>query len=706
VAKADSDLLIGKPIALTGPFDSTGITLETTLEGDRISTAAYDVDSKFLPVRKMPAVASGYEEAALDQFQRVYGSGGVTLPWAPRGHVHAYYPLRGYSQGYTVDGNNVPYFQATWGEGVSYGGSDQAYYWGKHAAPSNSYIRLAQGVYSANARVIHNPIHNNTTNVNYQHMRVRVPAGSGIRSRINFAWIGVETSIDVDIQGTTGTAGNITISGAYRQVNAGTATTITPVVSALTGLSTANELAMVMQWGFLTTAVNATLRVKVYAYDPASPPGGAPTVVAQVDLTNAMRTYLSSQNSTITRLVSPSASGFRDVIMSQTDSTWPVHYPVITEPNLLTVNIDTTADRNLTTALALSMRESVIPAWEGSGWDYLKMLCSARGLQMRVVSGKLAVTNLFPIGTVQPVGDVVGTPRLTIQGAGRARSIDVNQYSSVPRRSFAVSYVPVPALEIGISHKLELFEESRTTIQLPPGEYQLGEIRPTVITDRDGRAQTWKEVWNGGGRIKATVDMDGVVSLVFRSPTREGVNWAGGAYTGYGPWTIHTLMVGNLGYFEAPRTVTLYTGAPPEMTTREKGGDVSNPFLCTPADVFNVSTWLISNEGSPRVELTFSVPGADRDRYGVGQIVSYGWGQFRVMNVSHGRGSTTVSCAWFATQAQQSANWSGQTANQWNTYWSGKRAYDVFLRPLASPVPVKNPEPFIRVYPSETRNAS
>jgi hypothetical protein len=119
--------------------------------------------------------------------------------------------------------------------------------------------------------------------------------------------------------------------------------------------------------------------------------------------------------------------------------------------------------------------------------------------------------------------------------------------------------------------------------------------------------------------------------------------------------------------------------------------------------VFDAASWLISSEGSPHVTLDFTVPASARHLYPVGGVVSYGWGHFRVMDVGTEKAVSRISCDWFATQDQQSANWAGLTANDWNTYWAGKRAYDVFLRPLASPAPVTDPSPFIRAYPSESK---
>ena len=703
IANADSDLMIGEQITVTGPFNSTGVALDGTLVGDMVSTSVYDVDSRFLPVRHFFPVQSGFEEAALDMFQRVYGSGGLTLPWVGRGRAHAYYPLRGYGQGFVPDGGNTPYYQSTWGDGVVYSTAESgSYYWGKSAAPTNYYVRLDTGVYATSTRVVHSPIFKGT-NVNYQSMRVRLIPGSSIRSRVNIQWAGLpETNIDVDIEGTTGTSGRIVISGTYRQFGASSSTAFTTVTSALTGLSTASEIGMVMQWGYLTAAENATLRVKVYAFDPMSPPTGAPTVVAQVDLTNAARGQIASQNSTISRNVA-GAVGFRDLVLSQTDSSWPVHYPVPVEPSLLDVNIDTTEYRNLSSASGLSARDSVIPAWEGSGWDYLKMLCTARALEIKVSGPKLAVSDLFPISGTQPVANTISEPTLNIQATGRSRSIDVIQYGSIARRTFAQTPTD-GTIVVDVNLTIGLNQEIVYTADLPPGDYQIGNIVAFEIFDADDIAQTWTEIHWAGARMTPTVDIDGSLTIVFRGPSRENVNWIGGAHTGVGPWKIGKLRIANQGYFETSNTIELYTGAPEAMVTREKGGNVDNPFLCTVADVFDRSTWLISSEGSPHVSLSFSVPANDRSKYLVGRVVTYGWGHFRVMQVTHSKESTSVECDWFATQEQQSLNWAGQTANQWNTYWAGRRAYDVTLRPLASPVPVVNPQPFIRAYPSESKN--
>ena len=694
-ASATSDLLIGKQIGIDGPFDSLGNVLDVTLVGDQVSTSSYDVDSAFLPVRDFPAVASGFEEAALDLVQRMYGAGGVTLPWTGTGYAHAYYPLRGFSQGFTVDGQNRPYFQGDWGDSVTGASADHSFYHGADAVIPTLFVRIPQGVYCRSARPLINPTVVGDK-VNYMAFRVRLGAAADqITTKLNWQYSGSALSADcfLRITRTTGTAGTIGIDGNYRQDNAGSLSTITTSTVPTTGLDMSKEIGFVIQWGYLTTAATgATLRIKIYAYDPDSPPGGAPSVVLQRDLTNAMRTRFVGNNTLISRTAGAGTDyfGFRDVIVSQSGNTWPVHYPVIPEPALIGHSFTKTFLGVGSVSPVMSMRLPV-PAWSGSGWDYLKMLAAARGLQHRVESGVLMFRDLFPVGTVVPVTGTVAPPTLRVSAAGRARSVDVIAHGS----SSTTNQFDPPNFVEDASVTVRLNEESTFSISLPEGVYYHGRAAVT-LTDNDDVPVSQADLWDRGGRFTPDISIDGLLTFTVRGP-KDAVG------LGEGPWRVESVRVTNVGFLNAPDTITLYTGTPDPMVTRDKGGNVDNPFLNSTADVFDRSTWLISSEGSPQVSLSFEVPDSVRSRYEVGQVVSYGFAQFRVMSVRPSRGTTQVDAVWFTTQAQQTAQWGGQTANQWNTFWAGRRAYDVYLRPLASPAPANNPAPFVRVYPSQSK---
>ena len=693
-ATATSDLLIGEQIGVTGPFDSLGNVLDVTLTGDQVSTSSYDVDSLFLPVRDFPAVTSGHEEAALDLVQRMYGAGGVTLPWKGTGLCHAYYPMRGHSQGFTVDGLNQPYYQRDWGDTVTREGNDQnSFYFGQDAVIPRYFVRLPQGVYCRSALPFTNPTVVGD-NVNYMAFRVRLANSNTVSAKLNWQFSGSSLTPDcfLRISRTTGTSGTIGIDGTYRQDAAGSVTTITTATVPTTGLDMSKEIGFVIQWGYLTTAATgATLRIKIYAYDPEFPPGGAPSVVLTTDLPNAMRTRFVGNNANISRTsgVGTDYFGFRDVIVSQTDNTWPVHYPVIPEPGMIGHSFTKSSLGTPSVSPEMSVRPP-ITAWSGSGLDYLKMLATGRGLQFRVESGVLMFRDLFPIGTVEPVSNTVSAPQVRVSAAGRSRSVDV-----VADRSTTNDYLFASPNHVEeISAAVRVNEESTIAFNLPPGRYFNGRLQVTV-TDNDGLPVTQAALWGRGARFTPTVSGDGKFTVNVRGP-KDDVG------LGVGPWRITSVMVTNVGFFTAPETVTLYTGAPDSMVTRDKAGTVDNPFLNSQADVWDRASWLISAEGSPMVSLSFTVPESQRARFQVGQVVSYGWDHYRVVSTKPRRADTAVDAVWFTTQAQQTAQWVGQTATQWAAFWSGKRAYDVYLRGLASPVPVVDPQPFLRVYPSES----
>lgn len=693
-ATADSDLLIGKSLTVEGPFDSVGTMLESTLVGDRVSSSSFDIDSMFLPVRDFPAVASGHEEAVLDLVQRMYGDGGVTLPWVGTGLAHSYSPLRGYAQAFTVDGQNRPYVQGDWGDTVTTSGTSASYYFGDNPCIPTLFVRLPQGVYCRSARPFINPT-NVGDNVNYMAFRVRLANSNTITAKLNWQFLGSALSPDcfLRISRTTGTSGTIGIDGTYRQDAAGSTTTITTATVPTTGLDMSKEIGFVIQWGYLSTAATgATLRIKIYAYDPQSPPVGAPSVVLTTDLVNAMRTTYVGNNVDISRTagVGTDYFGFRDVIISQTDNTWPVHYPVVPEPTMIGNDFTKTSLGVGSVPPAMSVRPPV-HAWSGSGWDYLKMLAAARGLSHKVESGVLMFHDLFPVGSVEPVADTIAPPELRVSAAGRSRSVDVMVHSSV----VAGNIFNAENFAEDVSAAVRINEESTFAIGLPPGDYYNGDV-VLSIEDSEGTRLTQTQLWNRGARFTPNISKDGRLLITVRGPRDD-------TGLGVGPWRITSVKGTNVGFFAESHTLPLYTGTPAEMVTRDKGGTVDSPFLNSTADVYDRASWLVSAEGSPTVTLSFVVPDSARSRYQVGQVVSYGWAQFRVMSVTPKRADTQVDAVLFTTQAQQSAQWVGQTADQWNTFWAGKRAYDVFLRPLASPVPVVDPQPFVRAYPSESK---
>jgi hypothetical protein len=684
-AAATSDLLLGEQVGVDGPFDSLGNVLGVTLQGDMVSTAAYDVDSMFLPVRDFPAVSSGFEEAALDLVQRLYGAGGVTLPWAGAGVVHAYYPMRGHNQGFTVNGSNQPYMQGTWGRAINSDNSSSAsFYFGASACPAWDWVRGATGVWAKSARYLQNPLITGSR-VNYTAVRFKVPASSHgmVQASLDFGG-SAQTDIEAYLIRGSGTTGSIQIQGLYRQFNASSSTAITVTSTSTGSLDLSKEIQFVVQVGFLTNAEAATLRVKVYAYDPTAVPGGAPPVVAQVDLTNAMRSELVANS---TWILGSNSTVFRDVILSQAPSSYQssYYYPTVVEPATIGHSFTKTFVDVQPTG-GVSMRPPIL-AWSGSGWDYLNALCAGRGRQMRVEAGQLMVRDI-DLSSIVPVQGTIGDPRVELTAAGRARSIDiVNNKSLVSRVFNTVNF----STDLGATVRINSY--TRHEIDLPPGEYLAGRVDLTIV-DSTSAPVTFTAFFNRGGRCTPLVS-GGKLILLVRGP-KDSVN------LGVGPWEVQSVRVSNQGFFEDREVVTLYTGAMESMVTRDKAGTVDNPFVNSTADVYDRGSWALQ-AGEPEAVLTFSVPESRVSLYPVGQIVSFGWATYRVMSVRFALTQAVVTAVPYTTVAQGDANATGLTVATGDAFYAGWRVIDGSIRPLASPAPVPDPRPFKRSWPSDSQ---
>lgn len=699
-ATSESDLLVGTELDVGGPFDSVGNVLDVSLSGDQVATSAFDVDSRLLPVRDFPPVSSGYPEAALDLTQRLYGAGGVSLPWEGRGIVHAYYPLRGYSQGFTVDGLNQPYLQGDWGRTVTIDGTSSAsWYTGTCAAPPFDWIRYDDGVLCKSARLLVNPTVTGT-NVNYVAFRMRAAASSSVALRINMFWPDMQATVSVRVNRLTGDGGSIDTFGTYRKHGDNFLTNVSHTTT-FTDQDMTGEFGVVVQWGFLTDAVDSTWRIKAYLYDPANPPTGEPDDVHQIDLTSAMRAQLVSNNTFLEQ--SFGVTGFRDLILSQTGD-WDPHYPDVSEPDLIAHDFTKTDTGVLPPTNEASYRPPV-PAWSGSGWDYVKMLCTAHGLQARVDDGRLLVEELST-GTAVPVRWTVAPPQLSIQGSGRSRSVDVVAHKSQVARTFETDNFWD---RVNLTVRFE--ETINHRIDLPAGEHLIGRVRVRV-RDNDGFTVSQSAMWRAGARFRPFITQDGALMLTVRGPdTDEGI--------GSGPWRITEIRIANQGFYETPETITLWTGAPESMVTRDKGGTVVNPFLTTQGDVFTRGHWAAQAYGEPVLTLRFTVPGSHRGKYLPGSLVRYGYAVFRVMSVKHDRATSTVTASWFTTVDDLNAVWGDATSDEFAAHWAGRRALDGLVRPLSHPGvdywpaddlwpaddmwPDAEREPFTRVYPSELK---
>lgn len=684
-ANSTSDLLAGTTVAITGAvFDSVGPVQDVSLDGAAVATSVLDVDSQFLPVRDFPVIASGWEEAALDVLQRAYGAGGATLPWQTRGLTHSYWPLRGHHEGRTVDGSNQPYQQETWGRALTTDGyHSMSWYGGLCACPVFDWVRLDSGVYAVSARPLMNPL--TGSNVNFMHLRVRLGVNSSVRVRLVREWSGAPTTtLNVRINRLTGSAGTVDMWGDYREHNTNTLTAIPLTSSDTTGIDMAAEVAFVVQWGYLSAAADSTLRVRFYAYDPNHPPAAAPVATRTVDLPHAMRGDLESNGSSITRTAG--TGGFRDVILSTTSSFVNV-YPTVTEPDLIAQTFTKTMVGATPPTDRSSMREP-IPAWRGSGADYLKHLAAARNLNIRVHEGRILVEDMPQ--TVRLLSGTVTTPKASVRSTRRAGSVDVIAHESTVSRTFGGR----PNWVDDVNITVRLNEEQQVILPLPAGEWLAGAVTCT-FTDNTGKDISQLALHTAGARFAPTVNRDGTVTMRIRGPRVLE------PYLGEAPWQVTSVRVTNQGVFFHPREITLHTAAADEIATQDKASTVQNPFLTSVGDVFDRGIWAAVEAGDPSPLLSFVIPASRRSDYAIGSLVQYGYTIYRVSQLTHTWASTDVTAVRFTTVNHFDTAALGTTLAEYEPFAEGKACREGFTRPLNTPGGW--PAPFVHPYPSESK---
>lgn len=692
-ARSKADLMIGRTVQADGVMDSTGPVLDVTLTGDDMSTSVYDIDSKFLPVKAFPPVSSGFPEAALDLAQRMLGDGNVaSVPWESRGVIHAYYPLRGYAQGFEL-GTGAPWVQS-WGDaaagGVWSGTDGREWYWGEHALLPRRWVQRNTGHSGASGpvalRVMWGPVTTGAS-VNYMALRARFYAsGSFVEQDIDIDGIKLKARIE-SVDG-TGTGVKLRISGQYKRAD-GVTVTITPVEVTDASYSWAGrELAFAVQWGWTTPDAEGTLRVRGYWWDAASPPAGAhpPARVAQADMPTAVRHRLVSNGSFVntgTRTI------VYDAILSQAPAGLDYHYAAPPATSWVQDDIPRPWVNQYPSGASMA---SAVGAWTGSGWDYLKHLCSAHGLVMRVDAGRLRVSALTD-GTPVPVRGENAPPVLQLRAGGRARSVDVMKYKATESASTMLgNFMNEPVNhEVKLTHTVRMHEDSVITATLPPGEYLAGRLT-AEIQDADGAEISGSSWWGSWGRLATTVE-GGVLTVRVKGP-RFLVDG------GKGPWTIHKLLIANAGFYVEPSAITMYTGADDSMVTRDKAPTVANPFIVSAEMAYARGAWAAAAAGDPDMVVSFTVNAARRGDYLPGALVRYGHAVYRVMDVKHTRAAAQVTAVRWVTVARRDAAWAGVTVADHDTWAAGRRNLDAYARPLETPT---TDTPFVRAYPSQSK---
>lgn len=223
--------------------------------------------------------------------------------------------------------------------------------------------------------------------------------------------------------------------------------------------------------------------------------------------------------------------------------------------------------------------------------------------------------------------------------------------------------------------------QPRHAVSLPVG---VGEY---YVTAADGLVVTptqWREA--GGSVTVAIGTIPGTMELVVKAPPFNIIGLPGPYILGYlsGSTQVAALMVAGIGVITDPETVLLGSGANEENTTNEIASKLDSPFVSNRTAMYDASSWMTIDAAGPVITLSATVGTHQLEGFGLtpGSLIKYKDCIYRISQAIIGNVETTITAKWFVRASELETLWSGQTAEQFDTAWSGYLSGDLQVAPL------------------------
>lgn len=190
-----------------------------------------------------------------------------------------------------------------------------------------------------------------------------------------------------------------------------------------------------------------------------------------------------------------------------------------------------------------------------------------------------------------------------------------------------------------------------------------------------------------GGRVMVAIgDVPGTILLTLTGPSMDipGVPGPYSLSISDGATSYAALSIAGIGVTTRPETLTVATGADPDKTTVEIAATLNSPFVRNLSDAYNAAGWMIVDAAGPSATLSATLGTHQLAGFGVtqGSVVPYEQSRYRIMNANITRLGTGVSARWHVTAADSDNLWAGQSADAFDTFWSGYSAGDYQIKPL------------------------
>jgi len=332
----------------------------------------------------------------------------------------------------------------------------------------------------------------------------------------------------------------------------------------------------------------------------------------------------------------------------------------------------------------------IFPAWSGDVWAHLKEICTAFQLE------------IYPDGNVIRVADI-GSRTVTINNHSPLKIEPTNifggqqivVYAQNPRAGGGIVFdastqnnrfqidvgqsatVTVNTLNYPVT--VDILVPTSTLPVLPGQYYVLDSLGVNVP------AATWTAA--GASVTPALGDSPGQIKFTLKGPPA--------AISGYtGPFTFAdslsstgtaALTLTGTGTFTTPQSYTFGTGADPTKTTQLIARTINNFAIADLTQVAGVTPAAIEDVSGVAVTVSFSMPTADLNGFGLsaGSLFYAEDSRYRIKSVRFGGLKADVTAVRHVTLNDIDTALTGLTYDQQDAIWDGYSLDDRTIKPLA-----------------------
>ncbi|KZE41429.1 hypothetical protein [Microbacterium sp. T32] len=349
---------------------------------------------------------------------------------------------------------------------------------------------------------------------------------------------------------------------------------------------------------------------------------------------------------------------------------------------------------------------SPIAPFDGELWDYVKQVCSARGVELASTPSGI-IARRPGVRVIDLTGRASASR--TISGASVARAVVVTNHRtktlditgseawratsiySVDVGQTTVVNLPVPkGIRFLASPRPWYNTKVARGIYVPAVQYldgyadlEAGTVGRYYITAQDGYPVSPVQWTNYGGRLTVSVT-DGVATMTLTGPSRAIPGVAGpfriGESSNSSDYAVLRLF--GAGVTTRPTEVTLPSGACPRETRVETGSTVTNVAIGNIGEVYNAAAWVAQRTSGPSITLTAQMPMGLLGGWAAaaGSLVTWEGNVFRVDGVSYANGVGTLTCSKLSRLSDMPGK--NRTLAQYASDYAGMTLHDYAIRPL------------------------